>query len=49
MELRSARWSQVNFARYEFRAVKSKTLGGDDRVIPLDQVAMDAFIAWRAR
>jgi integrase len=48
-ELRCARWSQVDFDKREFQVGKSKTRGGDGRIVPLNQVAIDAFTAWRAR
>ena len=48
-ELRRAHWWQVNFDRCEFQVGKSKTRGGDDRIIPLNQAATDAFAVCRAR
>jgi integrase len=47
-ELRRAHWWQVNFDRGEFQVGKSKTRGGDDRIIPLNQAATDAFAVCRA-
>ncbi len=48
-ELRCARWWQVNLAKREFQVGRTKTSTGDGRIIPLNQTAMDAFTAWRAR
>ena len=48
-ELRRARWKQVDFANAEFTVGKTKTRGGDGRVIPLNQSALEAFAAWKAR
>lgn len=48
-ELRCARWWQVNFREAEFQVGKSKTRGGDGRIIPLNREAMDAFTAWHER
>lgn len=48
-ELRCARWWQVNFEKCEFQVGKAKTASSDGRIIPLNQSAMDAFTAWRAR
>ena len=46
-ELRGARWRQVDFMRAEFQVGKSKTAGGDGRVVPLNQAALGAFQEWR--
>jgi integrase len=48
-ELRRARWSQVDFLKAEFLVGKSKTAGGEGRIIPLNQAALGAFRAWRSR
>lgn len=48
-ELRCALWSQVNFLKAEFEVGRAKTEGGTGRVIPLNQTALQAFKAWRAR
>jgi integrase len=48
-ELRRARWSQVDFLKAEFQVGKSKTAGGEWRIIPLNQTALGAFKEWRSR
>ena len=48
-ELRCARWSQVDFLKAEFTVGLSKTEEGTDRIIPLNQTAVQAFKDWRAR
>jgi integrase len=48
-ELRRARWSQVDFLKAEFQVGRSKTAGGDGRIIPLNQAALRAFKEWRSR
>jgi integrase len=48
-ELRRARWSQVDFLKAEFQVGKSKTAGGEGRIIPLNQAALGAFKKWRSR
>ena len=48
-ELRRARWSQVDFLKAEFQVGKSKTAGGEGRIIPLNQAALGAFKEWRSR
>jgi integrase len=47
-ELRRAQWSQVNFLKAEFEVGKSKTAGGEGRIIPLNQAALGAFKEWRS-
>jgi integrase len=47
-ELRCARWSQVDFLKAEFQVGKSKTAGGEGRIIPLNQAAMGVFKEWRS-
>jgi integrase len=48
-ELRRAQWGQVNFLKAEFQVGKSKTAGGEGRVIPLNQAALGALKEWRSR
>jgi integrase len=49
-ELRRARWHQVDFLRAEFTVGDiAKTEGSAGRVIPLNQMALEAFKAWKAR
>jgi integrase len=48
-ELRRARWSQVDFLKAEFQVGKSKTAGGEGRIVPLNQAALGAFKEWRSR
>lgn len=48
-ELRRAQWSQVDFLKAEFQVGKAKTAGGEGRIIPLNQAALGAFKAWKAR
>jgi integrase len=48
-ELRCATWSQVDFLRAEFQVGKSKTAGGEGRIIPLNQAALGALKEWRSR
>jgi integrase len=48
-ELRRATWSQVDFLRAEFQVGKSKTAGGEGRIIPLNQAALGALKEWRSR
>jgi integrase len=48
-ELRRARWSQVDFLKAEFQVGKSKTAGGEGRIVPLNQAALKAFKEWRGR
>ena len=48
-ELRRGRWSQVDFLKAEFQVGEAKTEGGEDRIIPLNQTALQAFKDWRVR
>jgi integrase len=48
-ELRRARWSQVDFLKAEFEVGRSKTAGGEGRIIPLNQASLGAFKEWRSR
>jgi len=49
-ELRLAQWSQVDFLKKEFQVgKKAKTRASALRVIPLNQAALAALTAWRAR
>jgi integrase len=46
-ELRLLRWSQVDFLKEEIRVGKSKTAGGEGRVIPLSDTALACLKEWR--
>jgi integrase len=48
-ELRCAQWFQVDFLKAEFQVGKSKTAGGEGRIIPLNHAALGAFKQWRSR
>ncbi len=47
-ELRCSRWSQVDFLKAEFQVGKSKSAGGEGRIIPLNQAAMGVLKEWRS-
>ena len=46
-ELRLLKWSQVDFLKEELRVGKSKTRGGEGRVIPLSDTALNCLKDWR--
>jgi integrase len=46
-ELRLLRWKQVDFLNEEVRVGKSKTQGGEGRVIPLSATAVACLKEWR--
>lgn len=48
-ELRLARWRQMDFLKAAFQVGKSKTAGGEGRIVPLNQAALAALREWRAR
>lgn len=48
-ELGRARWHRVDFLKAELRVGKSKTAGGEERVVPLNQAALGALKEWRSR
>jgi len=48
-ELRLLRWRQIDLLREEISVGKSKTAGGEGRVIPLSQTALDCVKEWRSR
>jgi len=48
-ELRCARWHQVDFLKGIFQVGKSKTAGGDGRVVPLNRAALATIQEWRSR
>jgi integrase len=48
VELRRARWSQVDFLKAEFQVGKAKTEGSEGRIVPLNQTALGAFREWRS-
>jgi integrase len=47
--LRRAVWSQVDFLKAEFQVGKSKTAGGEGRIIPLNQAALGVLKQWKSR
>jgi integrase len=48
-ELRTARWSQVDLLKAAFQVGKSKTAGGEGRIVPLNRAALGALTEWRTR
>jgi integrase len=48
-ELRLARWHQVDLLKATFQVGKSKTAGGEGRVVPLNRAAFAAIKDWRSR
>jgi integrase len=46
-EIRLLRWRQVDFLKEEIRIGKSKTEGGEGRVIPLSATALECLKNWR--
>ena len=48
-EIRTLRWSQIDFQKRELIVGRSKTAGGSGRVIPLNQPAFDALVRWAGR
>lgn len=48
-ELRMLRWQQVDFLRREVRVGKSKTKGGEGRVIPLTNKATACLQEWKSK
>jgi integrase len=47
-ELRLLRWRQVDFLKEEIQVGKSKTRGGEGRVIPLSATAVACLKGWRS-
>jgi integrase len=48
-ELRKMRWHQVDLIRRTITVRKSKTRGGEGRVIPLNEESYDVLVEWRSR
>ena len=48
-EIRTLRWSQVDFEKRTVAVGRAKTDGGSGRVIPLNQPAFDALVKWAGR
>ena len=48
-ELRKMHWHQVDLIRRTITVGKSKTRGGEGRVIPLNEEAYDILVEWRSR
>ncbi len=48
-ELRLLRWRQVDFLREEITVGKSKTKGGEGRVVPLSNTALQRLKEWRSQ
>ena len=48
-EIRTFRWSQIDFEKRTLIVGRSKTEGGSGRVIPLNQPAFDALVKWAGR
>jgi len=48
-ELRKMQWHQVDLIRRTITVGKSKTRGGEGRVIPLNDEAYDILVEWRSR
>ena len=48
-EIRTLRWSQIDFEKRALIVGRSKTEGGSGRVIPLNQPAFDALTTWAGR
>src|SRR5215469_1791539 len=48
-EIRTLRWSQIDFEKRQLTVGRSKTRGSSGRVIPLNQPAFDALIKWAGR
>jgi len=48
-EIRTLRWSQIDFEKRTVAVGRAKTEGGSGRVIPLNQPAFDALVKWAGR
>ncbi|HWS95262.1 MAG TPA: tyrosine-type recombinase/integrase [Candidatus Methylomirabilis sp.] len=48
-EIRTLRWSQIDFEKRTVTVGKAKTEGGSGRLIPLNQPAFDALAKWGGR
>ena len=47
-ELRNLKWSNIDFFKNELRVGKSKTVGGEGRIVPLTQEAVSVLKLWRS-
>lgn len=48
-EIRTLRWSQIDFEKRTVTVGRAKTQAGTGRVIPLNQPAFDALVKWAGR
>jgi len=48
-EIRTLRWSQIDFEKRTVTVGRAKTQAGSGRVIPLNQPAFDALVKWAGR
>ena len=48
-EIRTLRWSQVDFEKRSVTVGRAKTQAGSGRVIPLNQPAFDSLVRWAGR
>jgi integrase len=48
-ELRLLQWRQVDFLQEQIQVGKSKTRGGEGRIIPLSDTAVECFKEWRGQ
>jgi integrase len=48
-EIRTLRWSQIDFEKRTVAVGRAKTEGGSGRVIPLNQPAFDSLVKWAGR
>jgi integrase len=48
-EIRTLRWSQIDFEKRTVSVGRAKTQAGSGRVIPLNQPAFDALVKWAGR
>jgi len=48
-ELRKMKWRQVDFIRRTITVGKSKTRGGEGRVVPLNEEAFEIMVEWHSR
>jgi len=48
-EIRTLRWSQIDFEKRTLVVGRSKTREGSGRLIPLNQPAFDAMVHWAGR
>ena len=48
-EIRTLRWSQIDFERRTVTVGRAKTPAGSNRVVPLNQPAFDSLVKWAGR